>query len=149
MKTLNRFSLLGRVGHDPEARESKGPALVVTVSLATDTRQKGPDGQWGEGEPDWHRVTFFGRLAEVVREHVGKGDALLVEGRIEQRRADTAEGVRTYTNLVANELHLLGSGGGRQRGPTSGPYQGQGSTDTPVAEPKPQPVSDPDDALPY
>ncbi len=121
MKSVNQAQLLGHVGSDPEVRTTQSGTKVANVSLATNHRvRRGED--W-EDQTAWHRLTLFGRLAEVVEEYVRKGDRLFVEGRIDYSESKDAEGnVRYFTAVIVSELVLLGSASceGRPEGPRGG-----------------------------
>lgn len=111
MASVNKAIILGNCGRDPEVRYLPSGKAVTSVSIATTSRRK--DRESGEvvEETQWHRVTFFERLAEVVGEYVKKGSPLYVEGRITYRKYTDKDGVeKTATDIIASELQLLGSG---------------------------------------
>lgn len=126
--TVNKATLIGRLGADPESRTSQSGTMIVNLRLATDDRQKTRDGQW-ETVTDWHRVVCFGRTAENVARFCKKGKQLYVEGRIKTRKWQDKEGRDVWTTeIVADDVRFLGGGerdGGAQGG--SGGYSG-GST---------------------
>ena len=86
-KSVNSVQLLGNVGNDPEHRVTNSGTDVTKISLATS--------RYREDETDWHRVTFFGKLAQVVRTYVCKGDRIYVAGRIEYSTTEH-DGVKRY-----------------------------------------------------
>lgn len=101
---VNRVHLIGNVGNDPEIRATASGSRVAKLSLAT--------GRYGKDEKtDWHRVTFFGKVVDVVEQYVRKGDRIYVEGRIEYSQTEGDNGPKYWTDIVANELTLLGSKG--------------------------------------
>ena len=106
-RSLNKLQLIGNVGAAPEIKYSQGGMALATVSIATSfTREK--DGQKVE-KTDWHRVKFFGKLAEIVGKYVEKGSLLYVEGRIEYGSYEK-EGVKHYTtDVIADEMTMLSS----------------------------------------
>jgi len=108
--TLNRAQLIGNLGRDPEVRFTPNGTAVCNVSIATTSGWN--DKQSGERveETEWHRVVFFGRLAEIVGEHLKKGRSVFVEGRIRTRRWQDKDGREQYsTEIVASDMQMLGS----------------------------------------
>jgi single-strand DNA-binding protein len=106
---LNKVMLIGRLGADPEVRYTQSNAAIANISLATDEEWK--DKQTGEQQKrtEWHRVVFFGRLAEVVGEYLKKGAQVYIEGSIRTRKWTDKEGVERYsTEIVASEMQMLG-----------------------------------------
>jgi single-strand DNA-binding protein len=147
-RSLNKVMLIGNVGSDPEIRMTPSGSKVAKFSLATNRTYQDRTGQQQE-RTDWHRVTVFGRLSDVVEQWVHKGDRLYVEGRIEYSQTqDDQGGTRYWTDVVVNEMVMLGSGtggpseGGSRGGPPMGGGQPTGGTGT-------SPISDPDDDLPF
>jgi single-strand DNA-binding protein len=150
-RSLNKVMLIGNVGAEPEIRMTSGGSKVAKLSLATNRKwQDRSTGQQQE-RTEWHRLTVFGRLSDIVEQWVKKGDRIYVEGRIEYSQTqDDQGGTRYWTDIVVNELMMLGSGtgggdfdggpGGGQGGGFSGPAGGGGSRNT---------VSEPDDDLPF
>lgn len=108
MKTVNKVTLLGNVGKDPEVRSGSQGAVIVNLSLATSDRQKDKDGNWTDNTV-WHNLVAFGKTGEVIRDLVKKGTKLYVEGRIQTRSwDDKTSGEKKYrTEIVVNELTLL------------------------------------------
>lgn len=110
---VNKAILIGNLGRDPEIRYSPSGAAVANVNIATTDSWK--DKQSGEQQErtEWHRVVFFGRLAEVVGEYLKKGSQVYVEGRIQTRKWQDKEGNDRYTTeIVANDMQMLGGRGG-------------------------------------
>jgi single-strand DNA-binding protein len=109
MGTKNRVNLLGYLGRDPELRYTPGGNPVTTISLAT--TELWNDKQSGERQErtEWHRVVFFGRLAEVAAEYLRKGAQIDIEGKLRtQKWADKDNVDRYSTSIVADELLMLG-----------------------------------------
>lgn len=153
-RSLNKVMLIGNVGSDPEIRSTSSGARVGKVSVATNRSWQGRDGQTQE-KTEWHRLTFFGRLADIVEQYVKKGDRLYVEGRIEYSQTQDDQGnTRYWTDIVVNEMVMLGGGGpggdfgggpsdfggGAGGGSFGGGGSGGGSA---------TPLSQPDDDLPF
>ena len=106
-RTINRVELLGRVGTDPEMRQSQGGTPITQFRMATDRRR-----QNGETEADWHSVVCWGRQAEAVAEYVRKGNRLYVSGSLAQNTFETEEGQRIHrTEVHAREVVFLDSNG--------------------------------------
>ena len=100
MLDMNRATLLGRAGRDPDARNLKNGGRTATFTLATTERRTDRDGRTSEST-EWHRVVVYGGLAEVVGRMLRKGDPVLVEGRIATRAWRDREGAsRTVTEIV-------------------------------------------------
>jgi single-strand DNA-binding protein len=126
---VNKVILVGNLGKDPEIRYTPSGSAVANVTIATSDQWK--DKQTGEQQErtEWHRVVFFNRLAEVVGEYVKKGQQIYVEGRIQTRKWQDQSGQdRWSTEIVANEMQMLGGrgggGGGAGAGAGSGFEQG-------------------------
>jgi single-strand DNA-binding protein len=119
MASVNKVILVGNCGRDPEIRYLPSGQAVANISIATSSRRK--DKNTGENieTTEWHRVTFYDKLAEIVGEYVKKGRPLYVEGRLKYGKYTGQDGVeRNTTDIVANEMQLLGSrqGGGMPAG---------------------------------
>ena len=110
-RSVNRITLLGNVGQDPEVRTTSAGTKLAKITLATNHRWKDSSGQYQE-RTDWHRLTCWDKLASIVEEHVSAGDRLYVEGRVEYGSYDRADGVSIPTvEVCLRELLMLG---GRQ-----------------------------------
>lgn len=108
---LNRVTILGNLGSDPELRMTNGGQAVLTIRMATTESFKGGDGQRKE-RTDWHRVVVWGRQGESLARMLSKGERILVEGRLSTRSYDDKDGVKRYqTEIVANNVVLLGGRG--------------------------------------
>jgi single-strand DNA-binding protein len=116
-KSVNKVILLGNVGKDPEIRSTGGGTMVANFTLATTDRQKDAQGNW-QDKTEWHNLVAFQRTAEIVRDYVKKGSKLYVEGKIQTRSWDDKEsGQKRYkTEILVNELTLLGGKGGSSEG---------------------------------
>ena len=110
MSSLNQVNLIGRVGRDPETRYLPSGEAVAGFSIATSEKWK--DKSTGElrEEVEWHRISTFGRLAEIVGQYVKKGGLVYVSGKIKTRKYTDKDGSEKYaTDIRANELKLLSS----------------------------------------
>lgn len=118
---VNKVILIGNLGGDPETRSMPSGDVVANISVATSEKWK--DKQSGEAKErtEWHRVAFFGRLAEVVGEYLRKGSKVYVEGSLRTRKWQDKQGNDHYsTEVIASEMQMLdgkpANGGQQQRG---------------------------------
>ncbi|SAK42107.1 single-stranded DNA-binding protein [Caballeronia catudaia] len=113
MASVNKVILVGNLGADPETRYLPSGDAVANIRLATTDRYK--DKASGEFKEltEWHRVAFFGRLAEIVNEYLKKGSSVYIEGRIRTRKWTDQSGQERYsTEIVADQMQMLGGRGG-------------------------------------
>jgi len=109
MASVNKVILLGNCGRDPEMRYLPSGKATCSISIATSSKYKNQSGELVE-DTQWHRVSFFDRLAEVAGEFVKKGSPVYVEGRLKYGKYTNKEGVEQNTcDIIATELQLLGS----------------------------------------
>ena len=165
MASVNKVILVGNCGRDPEIRYTAGGAAICNVSIATSSRRK--DKASGESIEDtqWHRVTFYDRLAEIASEFLKKGRPVYVEGRLKYGKYTDKDGIeRNTVDIVASEMQLLGGregmgggGGGDDMG-GGAPSRGAAAARAPAAAPaaaKPAPAKsstgfdDMDDDIPF
>lgn len=106
--SVNKVILIGRCGKDPETRYMTNGEAVTNVSLATSETWKDKSGEKQE-KTEWHNLTFYKRLAEVVGEYVKKGSEIYVEGKIQTRKWQDKEGKDRYTTeIICHEMKMLG-----------------------------------------
>lgn len=115
---INKVILVGNMGADPEVRHMKNGSSVTTIKVATSESWK--DKATGEKQErtEWHRINFFGRLAEVAGEYLKKGSQVYIEGRL---RTDEYEkdGIKRYsTSIIADEMQMLGGRGNDDNRPS-------------------------------
>ena len=134
MASVNKVILVGNLGRDPEVRYLPSGDPVANVTIATSSKYKSKTGELVE-ETEWHRVTFFGKLAEIVGQYLKKGRSVYVEGRIKTRKYTDKDGVEKFaTDIIANDMQMLGSREGR--GEPSGDDEGGGySRPAPASRP--------------
>lgn len=109
MASLNKVQLIGNLGRDPEMRYTADGAAVATLNLATSRGWKDKDGDWQE-ETEWHRVVFYGKVAQVAGDYLKKSRLVYVEGRLRTRKwADTDGTDRYTTEIVGEALQMLGA----------------------------------------
>lgn len=113
MASVNKVILVGNLGADPEVRYLPSGDAVANIRLATTDRYKDKaSGEFKEAT-EWHRVSFFGRLAEIVSEYLKKGSSVYIEGRIRTRKWQAQDGTDRYsTEIVAEQMQMLGGRGG-------------------------------------
>ncbi len=110
---VNKVILVGNLGRDPEVRYSPNGSAVANITLATSESWKDKTSGEKQEKTEWHRVVFFGRLAEIAGEYLKKGAQIYVEGRLQTRKWQDKEGHERYTTeIVAGEMQMLGSRGG-------------------------------------
>lgn len=114
MASLNRFQFIGNLGADPELSYIPSGTAKATIRLATAAVWTNSDGEKRESV-QWHRVTFWGRLAEIAGEYLTKGRQVFVEGRIEHRSWEVNGQRRYATDFVATSLQMLGNGNGKAK----------------------------------
>ena len=110
-RSLNRLTLIGNVGASPEIRTTSSGSKLARLSLATNERWKDSAGETHE-RTDWHRLTCWGKLADIAEEFVSKGDRLYVEGRVQYGSYDRDDGSSIPTiDIHVSEIVMLGSAG--------------------------------------
>jgi single-strand DNA-binding protein len=112
---VNKVILVGNLGAEPEVRYLPSGDAVANIRLATTDRYKDKASGEFKEMTEWHRVAFFGRLAEIVSQYLKKGSSVYIEGRIRTRKWQAQDGTDRYsTEIVADQMQMLGgrSGGG-------------------------------------
>jgi single-strand DNA-binding protein len=164
MASVNKVILMGNCGRDPEIRYLPSGQAVANVSIATTTRRKDKTSGENVETTEWHRVTFFDRLAEIAGEYLKKGNPVYIEGRLKYGKFTNKDGLEQNTcDIVAQEMQLLGTRQGA--GAPGGDEGGGGSyarapapaSRPPAARPAPAPAAskagtgfdDMDDDIPF
>jgi single-strand DNA-binding protein len=112
MASVNKVILIGNLGADPETRYLPSGDAVTNIRIATSEKWKDKSGSQQE-HTEWHRIAFFGKLAEIAGEYLKKGSPVYVEGRIRTRKWQDKDGQDKYsTEIVADRMQLLGGRGG-------------------------------------
>lgn len=135
---VNKVILVGSLGNDPDVKYTQGGSCITRISLATNSQWKDKEGNKQE-RTDWHRVVFFGKLAEIAGEYLRKGASVYVEGSLKYDKYTGQDGVEKYsTDIVANEMQMLGGkqegqggGSGGSRGGAPQRQRPQRATDNP------------------
>jgi len=165
MASVNKVIIVGNLGRDPEIRYMPSGDAIANIAVATSFKSK--DRNTGEQKEltEWHRISFFGRLAEIVGQYLKKGSSVYVEGRLQTRKYTDKDGIERYaTDIVAENMQMLGGrqgmgggsdmgmddGGGYDAPPRPAPRQ---APPAPAARPQPQRpapnFSDMDDDIPF
>lgn len=135
--SLNRVTLIGCLGKDPEVRYTASGTAVASFSLATSEKFKDKGGEWVK-KTEWHNITLWARLAEIAGEYISKGKTVCIEGRLQTRKWVDKDGVERYTTeIVGEKLIMLGGGKG-------GSDSGQSASEPQRDEPY-----DPDSEIPF
>jgi len=138
MASVNKVILIGNCGRDPEIRYLPSGQAVANISIATTSRRK--DRTSGETVEDtqWHRVTFYDRLAEIAGEYVKKGRPIYIEGRLKYGKYTDQAGVEKNTvDIIATEMQLLGAREGMGGPSGGGDDEGGAPARRPAAAPRP------------
>ena len=168
MASVNKVIIVGNLGRDPEIRYMPSGDAIANIAVATSYKSK--DRNTGEQKEltEWHRISFFGRLAEIVGQYLKKGSSVYVEGRLQTRKYTDKDGVERYaTDIIAENMQMLGGrqgmgggdmdmgmdsgGGGGYEAAPSRPAPRQ-APPAPAARPQPKPAanfSDMDDDIPF
>lgn len=163
MASVNKVILVGNLGKDPEVRYMPSGSAICNVTIATSRQWKDKTSGDRQEETEWHRVTFFDRMAEIAGEYLKKGRPVYVEGRLKTRKYTDKDGVEKYTTeIVATDMQLLGSreggsgggagGGSEETGVAPTPRSAAPARSAPAARPAPktsEPFGDMDDDIPF
>ena len=149
---VNKVTLIGNLGADPEIRYTANGSAVANVRLATAESWRDRESGEQQERTEWHRVVFFSRLAEIVGEYLKKGSQVYIEGRLQTRKWQDRDGNDRYTTeIVANEMQMLGGRGGGGGGGFDAPSNQSSSSQSapaPAASNEP-PMDDFDDDIPF
>jgi len=151
MASVNKVILVGNLGADPETRYMPSGDAITNIRIATTDRWK--DKQSGEMKEatEWHRIAFFGRLAEIAGQYLKKGSQVYVEGRIRTRKWQDKDGQDRYsTEIVADAMQLLGKREGMGEAPPREPGEpAAGASSKPAAKKAATSLADMDDDIPF
>jgi single-strand DNA-binding protein len=137
MASVNKVIIVGNLGKDPEVRYMPSGSAICSVTIATSRQWKDKTSGDRQEETEWHRVTFFDRMAEIAGEYLKKGRPVYVEGRLKTRKYTDKDGVEKYTTeIVATDMQLLG---GREGGGGGGGMGGDDMGSAPAAAPRSAP----------
>ncbi|MCL4526438.1 MAG: single-stranded DNA-binding protein [Gammaproteobacteria bacterium] len=145
MASVNKVIVLGHLGRDPEMRYTQDGKAIANFSLATSESFKDKDGNKQE-RTEWHRISMFGRIAEIAGEYLRKGSMAYVEGRLQTRKWTDKEGQERYTTeIIGDRLQLIGPKKEGESAPANEPAHAssRGGNTPPPAE------DFPDDDIPF
>ncbi len=129
---INKAIIVGNLGNDPDARISTTGSAITTISVGTNEQWKDKTTGKQESRTEWHRIVFFDRLAEIASEYLKKGSQVYVEGKIKTRKWQDQSGQDRYTTeIVANEMQMLGGKAEVQQTPKANPQTPKANPQTP------------------
>jgi single-strand DNA-binding protein len=146
---VNKAIIVGTLGQDPEVRYTASGSAVANISVATNENWR--DKATGEAQErtEWHRIVLFGKLAEIAQQYLKKGSQAYFEGRIQTRKWQDQSGNDRYTTeIVANEMQMLGGRGGGG-GDTAMGSGGGGQSQSRPAPAETAPMDDGFDDIPF
>ena len=143
MASLNKVMLIGSLGRDPEIRYMPNGDAACNLSVATSESWKDKNGEKHE-RTEWHRISMFGKLAEIAGQYLAKGSSVYLEGKLQTRKWTDKDGVDKYTTeIIADRMQMLGGKEQRQ-----GQQQEQRKESQPIRQQRP-PADDFDDQIPF
>ena len=151
MASVNKVILVGNLGQDPEVRHTPSGDAVVNLSLATTDKYKDKNGDPQE-VTEWHRVSFFGRLAEICGQYLKKGSQVYVEGSLRTRKWQDKDGNDRYTTEIRGDrMQMLGGAKDRAQASNSdaAEYAKASGKEAPKAEPGNGSFADMEDEIPF
>ncbi|MEO8060173.1 MAG: single-stranded DNA-binding protein [Burkholderiales bacterium] len=144
MASVNKVILIGNLGRDPEVRYTPSGSAVCNVTVATSRSWKSKESGEKVEETEWHRVVFYDRLAEIAGEYLKKGRSIYVEGRLKTRKWTDKDGAEKYTTeVIAQEMNMLGGREGMGGGAGGGEEEGGGYSEQRSAPQRSAPASRP------
>ena len=150
MASVNKVILIGNLGKDPETRYLPSGDAVTNITVATTESWKDKKSGDKQEHTEWHRISFFGRQAEIAGEYLKKGSPVYIEGRIRTRKWQDKEGQDRYsTEIVADRMQLLGSRGSGTEGGGSRESAAAGAGGTKAPARKGGGFDDMDDDIPF
>jgi len=164
MASVNKVIIIGNLGKDPEVRYAPSGSAICSITVATSRQWKDKTSGERQEETEWHRITFFDRMAEIAGEYLKKGRPVYVEGRLKTRKYTDKDGVEKYaTDIIATEMQLLGGregggqgGGGEDMGESRAPAPRSAPAQRSAPAPRPAPAAksstgfdDMDDDIPF
>jgi single-strand DNA-binding protein len=115
MASVNKVIIVGNLGRDPEIRYMPSGDAIANIAVATSYKSKDKNTGEQKEQTEWHRISFFGRLAEIVGQYLKKGSSVYVEGRLQTRKYTDKDGVEKYaTDIIAETMQMLGTPNGGQ-----------------------------------
>ncbi len=146
---INKVIIVGNLGNDPETRYMPSGSAVTNLTVATNESWKDKATGEQKDRTEWHKVAMFNRLAEIAAEYLRKGSQVYIEGKLRTRKWQDKNGQdRWTTEIIADEMQMLGSRGGAGGGGGSAPMSSGQSSSPPSAPPQAGP-DDFDDDIPF
>ena len=142
MASVNKVIIVGNLGRDPEIRYMPSGDAIANIAVATSYKSKDRNTGEQKEQTEWHRISFFGRLAEIVGQYLKKGSSVYVEGRLQTRKYTDKDGVEKYaTDIIAENMQMLGgrAGMGGNDMDDGGGYGGGGGYEAPPQRQAPAP----------
>lgn len=137
MASVNKVIIVGNLGRAPEIRYMPSGDAIANIAVATSYKSKDRNTDEQKEQTEWHRIAFFGRLAEIVGQYLKKGSSVYVEGRLQTRKYTDKDGIERYTTeIVAENMQMLGGRGG-----SDGGEDDDSDRQAPRAASRPQPAA--------
>lgn len=131
MSSVNKAIIIGNLGQDPQTRYMPDGNAVANISVATSETWKDKATGEKKEKTEWHRVTFYGKLAEIAAQYLAKGSKVYVEGKLQTRKWQDKDGIDRYTTeIVAHEMRMLSPKG---EGPTPEQREARAAASAPAA----------------
>lgn len=147
MASINKVILVGNLGRDPENRYLPSGEQVTSIAVATTDRWRDKASGEQKEQTEWHRISFFGKLAEIAGQYLKKGSQVYIEGRLRTRKYTDREGVERYaTEIIADTMQMLGS---RQDQQETRPRQNSYAEARGNNSPSQRPAPDMDSDIPF
>src|SRR4051812_3085168 len=139
MASVNKVIIVGNLGRDPEIRYMPSGDAIANIAVATSYKSKDRNSGEQKELTEWHRISFFGRLAEIVGQYLKKGSSVYVEGRLQTRKYTDKDGIERYaTDIIAENMQMLGGRQGMGGGDSYGGDDVGGGYDAPPSRPAQQ-----------
>lgn len=147
MPSVNKVIIVGNLGRDPETRYMPNGEAVTNIAVATTESWKDKTSGEKKELTEWHRITFYRKLAEIAGQYLKKGSSVYIEGKLQTRKWADKDGVERYTTeIISDSMQMLG---GKQESQSDRPAERQAPrTVSPVSAPAPN-FDDMDDDIPY
>jgi single-strand DNA-binding protein len=147
---INKVILIGNLGADPEVRYMPSGSAVANISVATTESFKDRETGQQQERTEWHRVALFGRLGEIAGEYLRKGSQVYIEGRLRTRKWQDKQGNDRYsTEIIADEMQMLGGRGGAGGASAAAPGAGADPQAAPRRRVAAETAAEPDDDIPF
>lgn len=153
MPSINKVIIVGNLGRDPETRYMPSGDAIANIAVATSYKTK--DRNTGEQKEvtEWHRIAFFGRLAEIVSQYLRKGASVYVEGHLQTRKYTDKDGIERYaTDIIAENMQMLGGHPANDSDAGAKPPQSASDRSAPTKAVRPRPAhadADLNDQIPF